>query len=249
MNPKTLLVIAALVVAVSAVIGILAWVATRKAAQRSIEREGRANFIDGYEFPPELSQRVHVLHPQFTHDQVGMVMDGLRQYFLACLGAQTHGIAKQCGMPSKAVDDAWHEFILMSRDYESFCRQAFGSYLHHTPQEQSVEPMRDSVANTLHQFRGAPVGPAGWAMAGTIPLLFAIDRQLGIADGFHHDPESLDALDTRRVALQAQANSAAHGSGAESIGSDNGPSCDAVGGSSCDGGGGGGCSGGGCGSG
>ena len=36
-------------------------------------------------------------------------------------------------MPSKAVDEAWHEMILMTREYTEFCERAFGRYLHHTP--------------------------------------------------------------------------------------------------------------------
>ena len=38
-------------------------------------------------------------------------------------------------MPSQVVDDAWHTFILFTRNYELFCRKAFGRFLHHTPAE------------------------------------------------------------------------------------------------------------------
>ncbi len=36
-------------------------------------------------------------------------------------------------MPSQVADDLWHEFILYTRDYDAFCRRAFGGFLHHTP--------------------------------------------------------------------------------------------------------------------
>ncbi|MCW2246031.1 hypothetical protein M2352_001622 [Azospirillum fermentarium] len=29
------------------------------------------------------------------------------------------------------MDDAWHEFIVRTVDYEAFCNTAFGSFLHH----------------------------------------------------------------------------------------------------------------------
>lgn len=29
------------------------------------------------------------------------------------------------------MDDAWHEFIVRTVEYEDFCRMAFGSFLHH----------------------------------------------------------------------------------------------------------------------
>jgi hypothetical protein len=31
------------------------------------------------------------------------------------------------------ADDLWHEFILYTKNYEQFCRKAFGRFLHHTP--------------------------------------------------------------------------------------------------------------------
>ena len=47
-------------------------------------------------------------------------------------------------MPSQAVDDAWHEFILFTRHYERFCRNAFGRFLHHTPAEAMNSPTQAS---------------------------------------------------------------------------------------------------------
>lgn len=29
------------------------------------------------------------------------------------------------------MDEAWHEFIIRTVEYESFCNAAFGSFLHH----------------------------------------------------------------------------------------------------------------------
>lgn len=33
----------------------------------------------------------------------------------------------------KAIDFAWHEFILMTKDYEDFCHHYCDRFLHHTP--------------------------------------------------------------------------------------------------------------------
>lgn len=35
--------------------------------------------------------------------------------------------------PSKKVDDAWHELILCTREYERICTSYFGRFLHHSP--------------------------------------------------------------------------------------------------------------------
>jgi hypothetical protein len=246
MNETWILLAAALVVGV---IAFAAWRRHSAREARRIAREKRAPFITSYRFPTELTRRFREKHPQLTLDQSARVFEGLRQYFLACLAAQTGGIANQCGMPSKAVDDAWHEFIVMTRDYDAFCQGAFGKYLHHTPKLQMQEATQDTVANTLHQLRSPPVGALPWAMAGAVPLLFALDRELGISGGYHHDESSLAELDRHRgtLAQQHQAGGGGDGGGGDSSpiwsGNSDGGSTD--GGGSC--GGGGGCGGGGCG--
>ncbi|SDX59868.1 hypothetical protein SAMN05661080_00517 [Modestobacter sp. DSM 44400] len=35
--------------------------------------------------------------------------------------------------PSRAVDTAWHTFILFTRDYADFCAATFGRFIHHQP--------------------------------------------------------------------------------------------------------------------
>src|SRR4051812_11778890 len=110
-----------------------------KANRGKAKRAERAAFIQRYSFPSELRAKLQRDHG-FDLAQSGLVLEGLRQYFLACLSAQRGGFSRVVGMPSKAVDAAWHEFILMTRDYEKFCENAFGKYLHHTPAEQMTEP-------------------------------------------------------------------------------------------------------------
>jgi len=251
MNDLVIFLLAGLVVGV---IALVAWARYYTNKANRIARAKRAPFITAYRFPAELTRRFREKHPGLTMEQSARVFEGLRQYFLACLAAQTNGIARQCGMPSKAVDDAWHEFIVMTRDYEAFCQGAFGAYLHHTPKLQMKEATTNTVANTLHQLRSPPVGALPWAMAGTVPLLFALDRELGITDGYLHDESSLAELDRQRWML-AQQHQAAGGGGGSDSGSDwspswsggsdsGGGSSDAGGGGSC-GGGGGSCGGGG----
>ncbi|APV48506.1 hypothetical protein BWI17_01670 [Betaproteobacteria bacterium GR16-43] len=220
-----------------------------------LERGRRAKFIAAYRFPVALVRKYADTHPALDATQVRNVFEGLRQYFLACLAAQRGSIARSVGMPSRAVDDAWHEFILVTRDYQAFCRDAFGAYLHHTPENLMGVSMRDALANTLHQFREPPPGSTPWALVGTVPLLFAMDRELGLADGFHHDADSLDRLEWIRQQL-AREHPVLHGGGHASVGSRSNANSGCGGGCgsgsgfgfwSGDGGGGGGADGGGCG--
>lgn len=36
-------------------------------------------------------------------------------------------------MASRLVDEAWHQFVLFTKQYTAFCQQYFGQYLHHNP--------------------------------------------------------------------------------------------------------------------
>ena len=38
---------------------------------------------------------------------------------------------------TKLIDEMWHTFILFTRDYQNFCEQYFGYYIHHYPTAKS----------------------------------------------------------------------------------------------------------------
>ena len=156
---------------------------------------GRARFIERYAFPPELLNSLQ-RDSGFSLAQSGQVLEALKQYFIAWLLAQRSGIGKVLGMPSTAVDNAWHQFTLMPREYEKFCLDAFGDYLPRTPirPEESDKPL----ANTLHQLKKFSPLRAGWAKVGAMPLIFALDRELGVKDGHIYDDIALRDLNRQR---------------------------------------------------
>ena len=44
--------------------------------------------------------------------------------------------------PSRTVDKAWHEFLLFTRDYQQFCEERYGRFIHHQPYDD--EPRHQS---------------------------------------------------------------------------------------------------------
>lgn len=144
--------------------------------------------ITGLRFPRFLRQKVRGHHPHLDEAQVDQVEAGLRQFFLAAQRANGRFVA----MPSKAADTLWHEFILHTRAYETFCRDAFGRLLHHTPAEAlpaGAETSR-SAAGLRRAWRGCceeegidPKHPD------RLPLLFALDTTLGIEGGYRYVPD------------------------------------------------------------
>jgi len=89
-------------------------------------------------------------------------------------------------MPSQVVDVAWHDFILFTRKYESFCQQALGRFLHHTPAEAMKSKIlaQDSIKvawKVTCQRENIDVNAPT-----KLPLLFALDSMLNIENGFKY---------------------------------------------------------------
>lgn len=166
--------------------GALTRIFERVRGRRGVPPE-RVAYILGYSFPPILQQKLRRAYPHLTDAEVMQMLEGLRQWFLVCLHARDRTV----GMPSEAVDEAWHEFILMTRDYSAFCDGAFGRYLHHTPAAAMDESMAASLARTVRVLDGLP---ATLVPAAAVPLLFAVDSELHIPDGHAYDVEQMEWL-------------------------------------------------------
>ena len=166
--------------------GALRRLLERVRGRRGIRPE-RIAFIQAYSFPPLLGQKMREAYPHLTDAEVVQVLEGLRQWFLVCLNAR----GKTVGMPSAAVDEAWHEFILITREYTAFCDAAFGRYLHHTPSTSMSEPMASSLARTVHVLDDLP---SPLVPVSAVPLLFALDAELDIPNGHGYDEEHVEWL-------------------------------------------------------
>jgi len=160
----------------------IGWVAWRLRAEAVQAR--REHAIRELVFEGRLFDKLREKHPQLTLKDCQLVARGLRQFFLAYLKLGRRGAL---AMPSRVVDDLWHEFILDTRRYARFCDQAFGHYFHHLPAGSAS---------------GAHAGEAGPGLRGVwrlvcleeninpsrptrMPLLFALDDKLKIQGGRH----------------------------------------------------------------
>lgn len=146
----------------------------------------RADFIRTFRWPPGLLERLEKHHPGFTRKESALVSQGLRQFFLAYLMSGKRYVS----MPSQIADDLWHEFILYTREYQAFCRRAFGGFLHHKPavvlssaQRRSNEGLRRVWWYCCKYENINPTSPT------RLPLLFALDAKLNIPNGFVYHPD------------------------------------------------------------
>lgn len=195
----------------------------------------RASFIDDYPYARFLDKRLAARRPELSEEQRALVFATLRDYFHLCRTANRRMVA----MPSQAVDDAWHEFILFTRNYRRFCTGAFGRFLHHTPAEAMRAPTQ-AQDGIKRAWRLACAREGIDAKApDKLPLLFALDAMLGISGGFVYQ---LDCMAATHAGTATSGYCASHiGCGGGCGGSSGGASSDSSGdGSGCGGGCGGG---------
>jgi hypothetical protein len=200
----------------------------------------REAYIRSFILPKGLYEKLREHHPNLTMKDCQLVSQGLRQFFLAHLKSGRQFVS----MPSQVADDLWHEFILYTKNYQQFCQQAFGRFLHHTPAvvlskgQQGNGGMRRCWHYACHEENINPKKPT------RLPLLFALDSKLAVPNGFVYVADC-DGFQRRgeggaSAYCGAELGSSDTGCGGGNTDSDSGDS-----GSGGDGCGGGGCGGGG----
>jgi hypothetical protein len=205
----------------------------------------RAEYIRTYVLPDGLFDRLRKRRPELTLKDCQLVSHALRQFFLAYLKSG----CKFVSMPSQVADDLWHELILYTKNYDLFCRRAFGRFLHHTPAvvlstaQQNNAGLRRCWWFTCREENINPREPT------RLPLLFALDAKLNVPDGFHY---VADCSSVRRKSSGSDSGGAVYCGGDFSSTSFDGGTEGFADASSSDGGGwgdsgGSGCGGGGCG--
>ncbi|HEX5686414.1 MAG TPA: hypothetical protein VFY73_20490 [Ideonella sp.] len=206
----------------------------------------REVFIRETPLPHGLFEALRKRRPDLGLKDCQLVASALRQFFLAHLKSGRRYVS----MPSQVADELWHEFILHTRNYDEFCRRAFGRFLHHTPAAalggagsgtQSNAGLRRCWWYVCKLENINPRQPT------RLPLLFALDHKLGIAGGFVY---ALDCTNTLRRSDDGSAVvhcGAELGSSGEGSFGDGGGSCGGGSDGGSSDGGGSGCGGGGCG--
>jgi hypothetical protein len=143
----------------------------------------RAEFIRTYAWPPQLLDKLEKKHKNFTRKETSLVSKGLRQYFMVYL----KGGLKPVSMPSQVADDLWHEFILYTRDYDAFCKRAFGAFFHHTPAVMLSPERRSGNAGLRRVWwyacKDENINPSN---PSRLPLIFALDGKLDIQNGYRY---------------------------------------------------------------
>lgn len=170
------------------------------AKYRALKRE---DYIRHAMLPAGLFEKLRRTHPALSHKDCQLVGLGLRQFFLAHLKSGRQYVS----MPSQVVDDLWHEFILHTKSYDAFCRQAFGRFLHHTPTVALKSGRKSNTGLRRCWWFACKEENINPRSASRLPLLFALDAKLQIAGGFFY---VADCMSVRRHAGQGEGAGPVH---------------------------------------
>lgn len=147
----------------------------------------RERFLATYVFPPAVAAKLAAARPDLGEAERALAMEGLRDWFAICRSGRGRTFF---AMPSAVVDDAWHEFILSTREYREFCRRALGRYLDHTPSEGVPDPGMMEAGMRATWRAACALEGIDERNPDRLPRIFAIDARVGAADGyrFRTDP-------------------------------------------------------------
>lgn len=200
------------------------------------KKQKRVDYIKSYQFSKLLLSRWKSHYPQLSQEEEEKVQAALKEYFILYARNMDRGEVRKYGlaMPSKVADTLWHEFILMTKDYHNFCKNAFGQYLHHTPSEKEVTlDLRDKKLDPglLNVYT---LG------ASSAALLFGLDSTILDQEGYLYDLSNIEMQAKSRGAESSTGSSSGCGAtGSLTIGDSSGDSSSCGSGSSCSGCGGG----------
>lgn len=156
-----------------------------------------STYIEEYKFPSQVIKKWKSQYPGMTDKQQEYGEKALKQFFM--IYAKSNYLNKKSpdfDMPSKVADSLWHQFILASRNYHTFCDTAFGRYFHHIQHDEPKHTdLRDKTLSQglINTFRATKsLDKATWVV-GTIPLVFAVDAMMNLHDGFQYDETNIQA--------------------------------------------------------
>ena len=107
-----------------------------------------------------------------------LVETGLRQWLRCCAPALRD--KQVIGMPSRAVDEAWHGLILCTARYSAFCKKSYGEFLHHHPDGGAPAGVPGVIDPVDEQLRRTVIAWTLVAQPGEQCVLWDLDERVGV---------------------------------------------------------------------
>lgn len=98
--------------------------------------------------PPDMLLRRYMAENKTNLVTARKAFVALGQFLFVC------ATAKHSCSPSIAIDAAWHEFLVFSKEYYNFCQQYFGTVIHHRPTEVMMNESYQNTRNSACEIFG-----------------------------------------------------------------------------------------------
>ncbi len=121
-----------------------------------------------------------------------LVVTGLRQWLRCCAAALRDD--QVIGMPSHAVDEAWHGLILCTARYSAFCDRAYGRFLHHHPEGGAPGRSRATTDSASEQLRRTVIAWSMVAQPDERCVLWDLDATVGVDDAWGLPAERVEEI-------------------------------------------------------
>ena len=144
------------------------------------QSQQRDDYLESYQFPEIIIQRLKEKHKYLSKEDIDLVVKGLKNYFY--ISSHSNDIVI---MPSIVIDNLWHEFLLYSKEYHSFCDNAFGYFFHHSPNDTKLFDV--DVARFLAWEKSCELEELSPSKTSKLPLIFEIDKLLKIKNGLQYE--------------------------------------------------------------
>jgi hypothetical protein len=122
-----------------------------------------------------------------------LIETGLRHWLRCCAPALRDG--QVIGMPSHAVDEAWHGLILCTARYSAFCQRAYGRFLHHHPEGGTPDAVASRAGCADEQLRRTVIAWSLVAAPGEQCLLWDLDQRVGVEQPWGVAPARVAAIE------------------------------------------------------
>jgi hypothetical protein len=97
--------------------------------------------VMAYQFDP----LIHRMMDQrgWKEEKVMSVFEDLKRFLFLCAVSETPIV------PTRVIDEMWHDFILFTEDYAMFCQSFLGKFIHHRPRRRDEPRSHDKSIKTL----------------------------------------------------------------------------------------------------
>ena len=131
-----------------------------------------------------------------------LIETGLRQWLRCCAAALRDD--QVVGMPSHAVDEAWHGLILCTMRYQTFCSAAYGKFMHHNPVGGAHDHVAANADPMEEQLRRTVIAWTLVAKPGEQCVLWDLDHRVGVDKPWGLELERVAEIHTAATELHGR---------------------------------------------